>query len=270
MFVTLYVCVCTCVCVCVCVHVCGRLEAPLVSGSLEHAGTAGQCVSDLSIWSLPGAHTASLRSVCVCVRVCVCVCVFLEGRTLQAVTVPETLTNKLICFPLHSLSLSLSPHTATLHLSRLRSVAEQHLSIIYSLYSQQKAQRIAPLISIRHLVLSFFSLAGTATHTHAHTHTCTHTHIYRHTHTRGALLPFPHSAMQITGFVACVAKTVVAGVCGVLCASVVIVCLRVCGCFSRVRRVHVLRLVLACAGGVAYGCRVGWALLCTPGVKWTV
>lgn len=35
-------------------------------------------------------------------------------------------------------------------------------------------------------------------------------------------------------------------------------------------RVHVLRLVLVHAGGVAYGCKVGWALLCTPGVKWTV
>lgn len=76
--------------VCVCVRV--WPEASLVSGSPEHAGTAGQCVYDLSIWSLPGARSASLCSVCVCV--------FLKGKTLQAVTVPETLTNKLICVPL--------------------------------------------------------------------------------------------------------------------------------------------------------------------------
>lgn len=31
-----------------------------------------------------------------------------------------------------------------------------------------------------------------------------------------------------------------------------------------------LRLALVHAGEAAYGCRVGWALLCTPGVKWTV
>lgn len=51
-----------------------------------------------------------------------------------------------------------------------------------------------------------------------------------------------------------------------LCASVAIVCLhlRVCVCVCYSARVE------ACAGGVAYGCRVGWALLCTPGVKWTV
>ena len=53
--------------VCVCFSVCVWPEASLLSGSPEHAGTAGQCVFDLSIWSLPGAHTALLCSVCVCV-----------------------------------------------------------------------------------------------------------------------------------------------------------------------------------------------------------
>lgn len=54
---------CVYVYVCVCVRV--WPEASLVSGSPEHAGTAGQCVYDLSIWSLPGARSASLCSVCV-------------------------------------------------------------------------------------------------------------------------------------------------------------------------------------------------------------
>jgi len=63
------------------------------------------------------------------------------------------------------------------------------------------------------------------------------------------------------------AKTVVAGVCGV-CVHQWLLCVCVSVCVFV--RVHVLRLVLVCAGGVAYGCRVGWALLCTPGVKWTV
>ncbi len=82
--------------------------------------------------------------------------------------------------------------------------------------------------------------------------------------------------MQITGFVVCcqcVAKTVVAGVC-VVCVHQWLLCVCKCVdvyvCVCVCVRVHVLRLVLVRAGGVAYGCRVGWALLCTPGVKWTV
>lgn len=153
-----------------------------------------------------------------------------------------------------SLFHSLSIHT-NLHLSWLFSVAKQHLSIMYSLYSQQKAQRMAPLISIRHLVLCSFSFTGTATHT-----VC--------------LSPPPLSDAD---YRLCVVLSVHGQDCSsrcvqCLCASVV--SLYVCvwgymwrgGCVC----VHMLKLVLVDAGGVAYGCRVGWALLCTPGVKWTV
>lgn len=44
-------------------------------------------------WSL---HSLAALGVCVCVWGCVCMCVFLTGKTLKAVTVPETLTSKLI------------------------------------------------------------------------------------------------------------------------------------------------------------------------------
>lgn len=47
--------------------------------------------------------------------------------------------------------------------------------------------------------------------------------------------------------------------------------MHVCASVGCVRvKVHVLNRALVHAGAVAYGCRVGWAPLCTPGVKWTV
>uniref|UniRef100_A0AAV2LTF8 Uncharacterized protein n=1 Tax=Knipowitschia caucasica TaxID=637954 RepID=A0AAV2LTF8_KNICA len=58
------------------------LGAPLVPESPMHAGTAGQCVSDPSIWSQPGA---TLFSMCECLK-----------QSLQAMKVPETLWYKLL------------------------------------------------------------------------------------------------------------------------------------------------------------------------------
>lgn len=57
-------------CLCVRVRMCVA-GGSLVSGSPEHAGTAGQRVYDPSIWSLPEAHAALL--CCVSVFVCLCV-----------------------------------------------------------------------------------------------------------------------------------------------------------------------------------------------------
>lgn len=163
--------VCHIACECVCAYVCGRPEAPLVSGSPEHAGTAGQCVSDLSIWSLPGALTASLCSALVCVYVSV----FLEGKTLQAVTVPETLTNKLICFPLLSLSLlSLSALSLATHsnLTPLTTLFSSRAAFKHNIQFVQSAQGTEDCSSYFHppscTVFSFPS-AGTATHTQTHT-----------------------------------------------------------------------------------------------------
>lgn len=75
-----------------CVCVCGP-RLPLFLGAQSMLGQRGS----VSMTSPSGACLELAQPRC---AQCVCVCVFLKGKTLQAVTVPETLTNKLICVPL--------------------------------------------------------------------------------------------------------------------------------------------------------------------------
>lgn len=146
---------------------------------------------------MPACSSRCLTVPCVCTCVCLCVCVF-KAKPLQAVIVPETHKQA------HLLSTVLFLSTSCLLCIYPECwVEQQHPSLMYSLYTQHKAQWISLLISIRHLVLSFFA--------HSNTHTRAHTH-------RVLFSPPPHSVMQITGFVVCcqcVANTEVAGVCGV-------------------------------------------------------
>lgn len=142
---------------------------------------------------MPACSSRCLTVPCACTYVC------LQGKALQAVIVPETLTNKHICLPLFSLVLSI---TRLLYMYHHCWPAAQRPSPIYSLSSQHKAHWISPLIPIRHLVLPLSLLAQQHTHTHTHS----------------PLLPSPNSVMQITGFVVCcqcVANTGIAGVCSV-------------------------------------------------------
>lgn len=93
-----------------CVYLCVR-RLPLF---LEAQSMMGQQDS-VSVTSPSGACLELTLPYCAMfVWLCVCLYVFLEGKTLQAVTVPETLTNKLICSP-HCLFFRLH-NAATLHL----------------------------------------------------------------------------------------------------------------------------------------------------------
>lgn len=184
--VRLCVSLCVYAFVCVCMYVCVWPEASLVSGSPEHAGTAGQCVSDLSIWSLPGAHTALLCSVCLCVCVC-----FSKANPSGCDCPWNTHKQAHLLSP----SLSVSTYVTTVHVSQLSTVVKLHLSIMYS---KQKVPRIPRLIFVRHLVpSSFLSLAQ------------------QHTLCASPLPQLSDADYRLCVVLSVHGKTVVAGVCSV-------------------------------------------------------
>lgn len=181
-------------------------------------------------WSL---HCLAVLSV----GVCVC---FSNAETLQAVTVPETLTNQLFSFTF--------PLSFYAPFSWVRSQMRHYLSGYTVLQSAEATMYCCSYFHPPSCTV-FLSLTGTATHILSGC-VCVCVHA----------LPSPQ--LSDADYRLCVVLSVHVQDCSSRCAQRL--CVLACVC---VLRVHVLRLVLF---GVAYGCRAGWALLCTPGVKWTV
>lgn len=184
-------------------------------------------------------------------RLCFSVSVhFLKAAALQALSVPETLTSKLFFFVSQS-----TPPPKKQSKTWLPYISSSQRNIQFFTVGSSHF----PPPSCR---VSF--LAGTASRTHTHAHLDTHTL----SHTEGSFIPPPTWRHNCR-------------LCGVLSARGLHRSGRcVCPCVSA-RPCHQRRWKCVrgrmCRGwcgvhvsGAAYGRRVGWVLLCTPGVKWTV